>query len=420
MRLKVPDVTIRRTADFCLHDRPRGLKPAALSALSPAPRRRPAHLLLCVLLGLTRTIAQDSRPTTTQPESQPASSNLIVNGDFETLDPSGKLPAGWTTTRPENVRLLNLGGWHGHVIEMTGEKKLMASYGVDLTGEKIPVEANTRYRCTGHTKSTGPNMKVFIKGYATVTRRVKGELKTFDDIVYQMRKDIEPSKDWQPFNLEFEIAPASVFSDFQHEVKYVRIRLWAFWPVGTCWFDEIAFEKVGPVPKSDHRHDDAVTHAGLPPRLGEAATESRETDGVAFDEEQAWHEAANAFRANEHAKAALLAERLIAHAPHKGVYRVLAARVLAELERWEEAERHACWLLEEADQSSNESTRIREVEGWQRDWARVVQAKVRLHTGRADEARAILKQIAQASDSPHAAAVAARLLAQIEDDQGNE
>jgi len=403
---------------------------------------RKTHRRVCALalvfLGLAPVTAQDSQPAGSQPASQPATKNLVFNGDFQIVDPSGMLPAGWNTTHPENARLLNLGGWHGQVIEMTGGKKLMASYGVDLTSEKIPVEANTRYRCTGYTKSTGPNMKVFIKGYATVTRRIKGELKTFDDVVYQMRKDIEPTKDWQPFNLEFEIAPAKVFSDFQHELKYVRIRLWAFWPAGTCWFDEIAFEEVGPVPASGRRHDDAVTHVGLPPRFDEAADDvaagprtgrshaatgtptTHSTADAAFDEEQTWRDAANALRTGQHARAALLAERLIACAPHKGVYRVLAARSLAELERWEEAERHACWLLEEADQSSNGSTRVREVERWQRDWARVVQAKVRLHTGRADEARTILKQVAQASASPHAAAVAARLLAQIEDDQANE
>jgi hypothetical protein len=438
VRPKTLDGTSSRTADLRSRVRPRGLKPAALLISSCTARWRLWRLLWFVLFTVAPAAAQDSQPAGSQPASQPATKNLVFNGDFETVDPSGTLPAGWTTTHPDNVRLIDLGGWHGRVIEMTGGRKLMASYGVDLTSEKIPVKANTRYRCTGCTKSTGPNMKVFIKGYATVTRRVKGELKTFDDIVYQMRKDIQPSEEWQPFDLEFAITPAEVFSDFQHEVQYVRIRLWAFWPVGTCWFDEIAFEEVGSVPNSDRRHDDAVTHVGLPPRLGEAADDvaagyrttrahpeagtssTRPAADAAFDEEQAWREAANALRTNEHAKAALLAEQLIARAPHKGVYRVLAARALIELERWEDADRHASWLLKEADQSSNEGTRVREVEPWQRDWARVVQAKVRLHAGRTDEARTILKQVAQASASPHAAAAAARLLARIEDDQASE
>jgi hypothetical protein len=153
----------------------------------------------------------------------------------------------------------------------------MASYGVDLTGEQIPIKGNTRYRCTGLTRSSGPKMKVFIKGYATVTRSIRGEVHTFDDIVYQMRKDIDPSPDWQPFSLEFAIKPADVFSDFQHQVKYVRVRLWAYWPVGTCWFDDIRFEEIGPVPESARRHDEPVTHTDRPPRLNQPAKE--EPDG---------------------------------------------------------------------------------------------------------------------------------------------
>jgi hypothetical protein len=419
VRPKTLDATSPRTANLRWCVRPRGPKPAAF-LVSP---RRSSWRLLCLLAVVLFTVApaaaQDSQPAGSQPASQPATKNLVFNGDFETVDPSGTLPAGWTTTHPDNARVVDLGGWHGHVIEMTGGKQLMASYGVDLTGEKIPVKANTRYRCTGCAKSTGPNMKAFIKGYATVPRRVKGELKTFDDIVYQMRKDIAPSADWQPFDLEFEITPAEVFSDFQHEVQYVRVRLWAFWPAGTCWFDEIEFEEVGPVPNSDRRHDDAVTHVGLPPRLGEAATESPETGDGVFDEEQTWREAANALRANEHAKAALLAEQLIAHAPHKGVYRVLAARALVELERWEDADRHASWLLEEAGEFERR-TPAREIESWQRDWAQVVHATVYLHTGRADEAHAILKRLLQADHSPHAGAAARKLLAEIEDGEGRE
>jgi hypothetical protein len=311
------------------------------------------------------------------------------------------------------------------VIEMTGGKKLMASYGVDLTGEKIPVKPNTRYRCTGHAKSANPQMKVFIKGYATVTRRIDGELKTFDDIVYQMRKDIEPSDDWRPFNLDFEIAPAKVFSDFQHEVKYVRVRLWAFWPAGTCWFDDIRFEEVGPVPGSERRHDKGVTHVGLPPRLGEGASQpeakaatdvpaSRPSEGIRFNEDQTWRDAVNAFRANEHEQAARLANELIAHASNKGAYRVLAARAAAQLKRWNDAEQHAGWLLKQTESTPDKKTPPREIEGWQCDWAHVVQAEVCWHTDRIKEAQAILEELLRGDASPHARAVAERLLAEMQ------
>ncbi|MFQ5805224.1 MAG: hypothetical protein ACE5I3_02100 [Phycisphaerae bacterium] len=396
--------------------------------------------LACLLLACADVSAQSSQPSspTSRPSSQPAGKNLLFNGDFEVYDKASKLPSGWTTKHPDHVHLVNLGGFRGRVLGMSGGKKLMASYGVDLTSDKIPVEANARYRCSGYTRSTGPNMKVFVKGYATVARRVKGELMTFDDIVYQMRKDIGPSEDWQPFNLDFEIAPAKVFSDFQHRVEYVRVRLWAFWPAGTCWFDDIRFEKVGPAPEPERRHDEAVTHVGLPPRLGKAATQpandvipkapaknvaagapsGRPTEDARFDEEQTWRDAVNAFRAGDHDTAARLADELLAHALHKGAYHVLAARALVELKRWEAAERHARWLLEEARQTSDERTAPREIESWQRDWARVVQAQVCRHTGRVEQARTILKELLQTNASPHARAAAERLFAEIE--KGNK
>jgi hypothetical protein len=181
-----------------------------------------------------------SAPATSQP------AHLLYNGDFEKADATGKLPDGWTTEHPANVRLADDVEGHGQMVEMTGDKNLMGSYGVDLSSGQVPVKPGMRYRCTGYTRSTGPNLKVFIRGYATVTRRVHGEQETFEDAIYTMRKDIAASPDWQPFNLDFEIKPAEVAREQHYEIKYVRIKLWAYWPVGTCWFDDLRFEEVGP------------------------------------------------------------------------------------------------------------------------------------------------------------------------------
>jgi hypothetical protein len=184
--------------------------------------------------------AQQTAHPTSRPASAPA--NLLPNGDFEHADRAAKLPAGWTTEHPDHVRLVIDPQGRGRVVEMTGDKKLMGGYGVDLLSGEIPVEPGRRYRCTGYTRSTGPNMKVFVRGFATVTRRVHGETQTFDDAVYTMRKDIGRTAEWQPFQLDFEIRPAAVASS-QYTVKYVRIKLWAYWPAGTCWFDDIRFEE---------------------------------------------------------------------------------------------------------------------------------------------------------------------------------
>ena len=387
---------------------------------SAMPRRGIAagRLALCLVLaalfvgGARGAVRSDDRAPTAS--SQPA--NLLVNGDFEQPDATGALPAGWTTEHPANVRRIDLDGQRGGVVEMTGDKQLMGGYGVDLLSEKIPIKPNTRYRCTGVTRSDGPNMKVFVRGYGTVTRRVKGEVKTFEDAVYTMRKDILPTGDWTPFDLDFTIVPFNEFGAYQHRVEYVRIKLWAYWPAGTCWFDDVRFEEVGPLPADAARHPDAVTHTGVPPRLGPGA---ETTTAAAFDEEQVWLDAANAFRADEFAKAAELGEQLVARAGHKGMYRVLLARALAALQRWSEAEQQAAWLLGDGGAGANSrpaaSQPAPQIDPWQRDWACVVRAKACWHTGRADEAREWLKRALREGAAPQARTAAEQLSRQIAD-----
>jgi thioredoxin-like negative regulator of GroEL len=198
-------------------------------------------------------------------------------------------------------------------------------------------------------------------------------------------------------------------------VEYLRITLWAYWPAGTCWFDDLRFEEAGPISADQKRHEDGVTHVGLPPDLGAAARTPTTSSPAreSFDEEQAWQDAANALRTGDNGTAARLAEALIAHAPPKGTYRVLAARALAAVQRWNAAEQQAQWLLEEVDRSRPE-TAPREIEPWQRDWARVVLAQIRHHTGRSEEARALLRTLLESGVSPHAKAAAESLLAEIE------
>ncbi len=140
-------------------------------------------------------------------------------------------------------------------------------------------------------------MIVFVKGYADLTRRVNGREQTAEEAVYQMRKEIAPSADWQPFNLDFDIQPTLEFSQFQHPIEYLRITLWAYWPAGTCWYDDIRFEEVGPVPVDQRRREQAGTHADFKPRLGDTQpTGAQSADSQpAFDEEQAWLDAQNAW-----------------------------------------------------------------------------------------------------------------------------
>lgn len=369
----------------------------AAALLAAAPPRSPA----------TRPA---TRPAATRPaaRSEAPGRNLVVNGDFEKPDASGRLPEGWTTKHPKNVRLADVGRPRGKAVEMTGDEALMGTYGTDLTGGKIDFKPNTRYRCTGWTRSEGPSLIVFVKGYATVTRRDKGRQVTQEDPVYQMRKEIAPNKEWTRFNLDFDVKPVSEYSDFQHKVEYLRITLWAYWPAGTCWYDDIRFEEVGPIPAGQRLHDDAVTHAGTKARLGPGSQPATGAGDAALDVEQTWLDAANAFRGGQDAQALALAEKLMARDGARADYVVLAARAAARLKRWDEAERYAGRLLERPAEGAALS-----VEPWQREWAQVVQGEVLMRTNRVEQGRPLLESVSKGASSPHAKAAADNLLSEF-------
>jgi hypothetical protein len=389
------------------------------------------------------------------------------------LDPNG-LPRGWTTAHPANVRVIREPaprngepsarngepgprggvpapragapdprggepGPRGHVVQFTGDAELMGGYGVDLLSPPIVFKPNTRYRCTGLTRSAGPSLMIFVKGYATVTRRVDGQVRTFDDQVYQMRKEVKPTAEWTSFNLDFELRPTDVFSDQRHTLKYLRVKLWGYWPAGTCWLDDIRFEEVGPLPASDQRDPNAVTHMVVPPTLGpearrpegsagggggNAASGAGDTHGApdagaggapgGLDLEGEWNDAVNLFQAGRYAEAWPHIERLLSAASDNADYRVLAARCLLALNRLDDAEKHAAWVLKAGDAAqapgAAPETDVGGVQAWHRDWARIVQLDVRYRRGDHDGAVADLRKLLAGPLTPHAAAAGRELL----------
>ena len=90
-----------------------------------------------------------------------------------------------------------------------------------------------------------------------------------------------------------------------------------------------------------------------------------------------------------------------------------AARSAAERRRWDAAERQARWLLADADAPLPQGQPRREIEPWQRDWARVVLARVYRNTQRTNEARQTLAELLRGAPSPHSKVAAEKPLAAI-------
>ncbi len=364
---------------------------------------------LCVVLSMAMVIGL---AMAAEEESVPV--NLLANGNLNDVDEATALPRDWTTKHPKNVRPIKAAGREGLCIEMTGDEGLMGTYGTDLFSAPIKIKPNVRYRVSGWARSAGPKQILFVKGFASVTRRVDGVEKTEDEIVYQMKKEIETSKDWRAFSMEFDVRPAKVFSDFQHEVKYVRVLLWAYWPAGTGWYDDIAFVELGPIEGEERRHDAAMTHTGEAPRLlpgggdgaGEGAVKDADdkanaavVDAPPVDVQELWINASNAWRDGDHRTAAEAAGKIIVAQPQHINARLLAARAMVKLDRVAEATAMLDWL-EEAWAKREKEGAVK-IDPWQHDFTLLARGESLLRQGRDEDGRAMLTALREATDSEH-------------------
>ncbi len=361
---------------------------------------------------LEELLAASVAPAPT-PAAPDKAMNLVYNGTFEQVDANSGVPVGWRGVPVfpggKNVLVVDGGPKRGKVLLLHGDAGRMGAPGVMcMQTAEIPVKANTRYRCTGWTKSAGPTFIIFVKGFGLVKHNVGDRTSVYEE-VYMMKKEISGPvtgrgvRDWEPFNLDFEVRPLRVFSDFNTKVEFVRVKIFAYWPPGTCWADDIRFFEVGPVPADQRVSEEAMTHAGIKPRL--SAPDPNEGK---FDEEQAYVDAGNAWKTGEYVKCHFLSSRLIAAAPGTGLYRLLLARSATMLGKWDDAEAQAQWVLEAQDKGAAG----REVEGWMFDWAALVHAEVVLRTGDRAQGLALVEALVAKTDSPHVKAAARKVLAQ--------
>lgn len=317
--------------------------------------------------------------------SQPAGgASLVPNGDFEEPDADGRLPAQWTTERPNNVRLVGVPDEHGMIVELTGDMGAMGSRGVTLTSAvQITPRANTRYRCTGYVRSSGPLAAVILDGFATVKRHVKGTPEEMDEVVYSARHDLSPSAEWKRFECTVDVKAQDLLFEQRYEVKYLKLILWAYGSGGTCAFDDVRLEIV------EHPAGDKPAAPRVPPATVPALPPGAQTQPASqpSDERRTFVAAANAFSREEYAHGLALLEPLVTLRPSKGEYRMVRIRLLARLERWHEADVAADWFVESPGPTTMGAGPGAEIEPWQREWARIIKAEAAWRRGDVAAAR---------------------------------
>jgi len=191
---------------------------------------------------------------------------LVKNGGFETGD---KTPDNWQridgqTTfwaaegNPGKCLKVNTDIYHNEWVEWQKKYKAGATadqaptptptsgakydtvagiYGVACDSEPIPVTPGRAYKVSISYRGKSDDFffpKLFIRGWADV----KGEKRVVYDAYLALRCKTA-GKEWES-NVRIVEIPA----DTQSKIEYVKLKVYAYWPPGTFYFDNVSMKEV--------------------------------------------------------------------------------------------------------------------------------------------------------------------------------
>jgi hypothetical protein len=190
--------------------------------------------------------------------AQAPNSSLLPNGDFEQADPArADKPAYWDLSDGLAVSWTAAPGQgHGKAIRMDtslSEQAVVASnakagltqwvfpkpagsaigetYGVSLYSEAAPVEAGKTYQVSfDYRADKGTAGKLWFRGYGTVNGQKKR--------LYEGTIDCAGTPDWKTFTGTFHP------TRYTASVTEFKIMLYAYYPDGVAWFDNVHVEAV--------------------------------------------------------------------------------------------------------------------------------------------------------------------------------
>ena len=193
---------------------------------------------------------------------------LVKNGDFEAGrdSPDGwQRPDGLTTFwaaegRPGKCLKVNTDVNHDQWVEWQKKYKAGAPaseapaptptsgakydtvagiYGAAYFSDPIPVQPGKAYKVSVNYRGPSSDFmfpKLFIRGYGDV----KGEKRAVYDAYLALRSKTQ-GKEW-----EWNVRIVEIPKDTAAPVEFVRLMLYAYWPPGTYWFDNVSMKEVAP------------------------------------------------------------------------------------------------------------------------------------------------------------------------------
>ena len=228
-----------------------GILPSAFCHLPASIRLVPPSILAAVV-GLFL-----------QPVLTALAQDQVANGDFEKADPADPVrPAGWDRVDGLGVQWTQSpGDTHGRAIRMdtrlseqvmqaqwirTGltniwnipkpEKNAIAeTYGLSLYSAPMPVKPGQAYRVTFDFKGHGGGAKVWVRGYGMFQGEKRRRWETYVDC--RAKGD-----GWTTLSQVFHP------TKFRPDVSEIKVMLFAYYPAGIYWFDNVRIEPVADAP----------------------------------------------------------------------------------------------------------------------------------------------------------------------------
>jgi len=173
--------------------------------------------------------------------------SLVMNGGFEH---GQKTPANWQPIKEHMSWVEDPDGKSGKVVKFDMPRDIAATYGMLLYSQSFTVEEGATYRIRWRFKTMAPAVKLFIKGYDEFPKGFGFEGQ--DREVWRSRKDPQYGPrvkneykrgEWTEYGHDF--VP---FVKGPKRPRHLRLMLYAYWPEGVVYWDDIVVKKVKDAP----------------------------------------------------------------------------------------------------------------------------------------------------------------------------
>jgi hypothetical protein len=120
-------------------------------------------------------------------------------------------------------------------------------HGIHYRSDFIPCTPGAVYRFRVDARSEGGTPKVFVKGFFDQQRRTDQGLVVLKRNAYKLQFPLDGcGPQWKRFATEFHPAQSkTTFDGKPIQPQWLRVEIYAYWPVGNYDFDNVAIEIIG-------------------------------------------------------------------------------------------------------------------------------------------------------------------------------